>query len=163
MATDGLRQRFSSPATRVLQFAQEEARRMGVNVVGTEHLLLGLIRDAEGIAGKVLGAHGVTAEGIRTEYARQCGMPGEPVPSGRLMLSVKAKKALEFALREEPVLNPMPGGFASIDTQHLLLGLLHVEDTEGNRAISLLAGLGVEADAVRAAIRHVKPDEPVAG
>ena len=144
-------QRFTNPATRVIHFAQEEAKRLGTNVVGTEHLLLGLVREGEGVGARVLERLGVSLGRVRSELTRQVGAPevNNATTSSRLTLSPKAKKALEYALQEARDLNPKLGLLDFVDTEHLLLGLIHEGNTPGNKAVRLLEGLGVELERVR--------------
>jgi ATP-dependent Clp protease ATP-binding subunit ClpC len=141
-------QRFTNPATRVIHFAQEEAKRLGMNVVGTEHLLLGLVREGEGVAARVLERLGVSLGRIRSELTRQMGTTeAQTVGSTRLTLSPKAKKALEYALQEARELNPKLGLLDFVDTEHLLLGL--IREGSGCKGVRLLEGLGVDVDRVR--------------
>jgi len=143
-------QRFTNPATRVIHFAQEEAKRLGMNVVGTEHILLGLVREGEGVAARVLERLGVSLGRVRSELSRQVGTPDTHVAgSTRLTLSPKAKKALEYALQEARELNPKLGLLDFVDTEHLLLGLIHEGTSAGSKAIHLLEGLGVDLERVR--------------
>ena len=141
-------QRFTNPATRVIHFAQEEAKRLGMNVVGTEHLLLGLVREGEGVASRVLERLGVSLGRVRSELTRQLGDEAtNPTTSSRLTLSPKAKKALEYALQEARELNPKLGLLDFVDTEHLLLGLIrHDSDCQ---AVHLLEGLGVDIERVQ--------------
>ena len=143
-------QRFTNPATRVIHFAQEEAKRLGMSVVGTEHLLLGLVREGEGVAARVLERLGVSLGRIRAELARQLGTSeGHTVGSSRLTLSPKAKKALEYALQEARELNPKLGLLDFVDTEHLLLGLIREGSSSGSKAVRLLEALGVDLERVR--------------
>ncbi|MHB9024562.1 MAG: ATP-dependent Clp protease ATP-binding subunit [Armatimonadota bacterium] len=143
-------QRFTNPATRVIHFAQEEAKRLGMNVVGTEHLLLGLVREGEGVAARVLERLGVSLGRVRSELTRQLGTPeGHTVGSTRLTLSPKAKKALEYALQEARELNPKLGLLDFVDTEHLLLGLIREGSSSGSKAVRLLESLGVDLERVR--------------
>jgi len=143
-------QRFTNPATRVIHFAQEEAKRLGMNVVGTEHLLLGLVREGEGVAARVLERLGVSLGRVRSELSRQVGATDtHAVGSTRLTLSPKAKKALEYALQEARELNPKLGLLDFVDTEHLLLGLIREGSSSGSKAVRLLEGLGVDLERVR--------------
>jgi ATP-dependent Clp protease ATP-binding subunit ClpC len=143
-------QRFTNPATRVIHFAQEEAKRLGMNVVGTEHLLLGLVREGEGVAARVLERLGVSLGRVRSELSRQMGnVESHAVGSTRLTLSPKAKKALEYALQEARELNPKLGLLDFVDTEHLLLGLIREGASSGSKAVRLLEGLGVDLERVR--------------
>ncbi|HEX2950692.1 MAG TPA: ATP-dependent Clp protease ATP-binding subunit [Armatimonadota bacterium] len=152
-------QRFTNPATRVIHFAQEEAKRLGMNVVGTEHLLLGLVREGEGVAARVLERLGVSLGRVRSELTRQLGTPeGHSVGSTRLTLSPKAKKALEYALQEARELNPKLGLLDFVDTEHLLLGL--IREGSGCKGVRLLEGLGVDIERVRKEVMNYLGSTP---
>jgi len=154
-------QRFTNPATRVIHFAQEEAKRLGMNVVGTEHILLGLVREGEGVAARVLERLGVSLGRVRSELARQVGAPeGHVVGSTRLTLSPKAKKALEYALQEARELNPKLGLLDFVDTEHLLLGLIREGSSSGSKAVRLLEGLGVDLERVRKEVMNYLGGSP---
>jgi len=142
-------QRFTNPATRVIHFAQEEAKRMGVNLIGTEHILLGLIREGEGVAARVLERLGASLAQVRTELNRQVELPESPmVGSTRSTLSPNAKKALEYALQEARELNPKLGLPNHVDTEHILLGLIREGANSGSKAVRLLDGLGVDPERI---------------
>ena len=111
-------ERFTERARQVLVLAQDESRLLGHNYIGTEHLLLGLLREEEGLAARVLDALGVTVEEVRAQVARRVGRGGE-VAIGMIPFTPRAKKALELALREVRSL-----GQEYIDTEHILLGLV---------------------------------------
>lgn len=152
-------QRFTNPATRVIHFAQEEAKRLGMNVVGTEHLLLGLVREGEGVAARVLERLGVSLGRVRSELTRQLGTPeGHAVGSTRLTLSPKAKKALEYALQEARELNPKLGLLDFVDTEHLLLGL--IREGSGCKGVRLLEALGVDIERVRKEVMNYLGGSP---
>ncbi len=154
-------QRFTNPATRVIQFAQEEARRQGMNVVGTEHILLGLVREGEGVAARVLERLGVSLGRVRSELNRQVGASeGHSVGSTRLTLSPKAKKTLEYALQEARDLNPKLGLLDFVDTEHLLLGLIREGSSSGSKAVRLLEGLGVDLERVRKEVMNYLGGSP---
>lgn len=143
-------QRFTTPATRVIFFAQEEAKRLGTSVVGTEHMLLGLIREGDGVAAHVLVRQGLSLGSVRSELARQVGIPEGPVVgSHRLTLSPKAKTALECALKEARELNQKLGQHDFVDTEHLLLGLIRDGSSSDSKAVRLLEGLGVDLGNLR--------------
>jgi len=146
-------QRFSNPATRVIHFAQEEAKQMGLNVVGTEHILVGLIREEEGVAARVLERLGVDLRRVRTELDSQVGATDHlETGSHRLTLSQKAKKALEYSLEEARELNPKLGLQNFVDTEHILLGLIREGVNSGSKAVRLLDGLGVDPERVRSEV-----------
>jgi len=143
-------QRFTNNATRVIHFAQEEAQRMGTDVVGTEHILLGLLREGEGIAARVLEHLGVSLVQVRTELNNQAESSGNPTARPtRLTLSPKAKKALEYALYEARELNPKLGLLDFVDTEHVLLGLIREGISSGSTAVRVLDGLGVNPERIR--------------
>jgi ATP-dependent Clp protease ATP-binding subunit ClpC len=111
-------ERFTDRARRVVVWAQEEARTFNHNYIGTEHLLLGLIREGEGVASKALTAVGIELEMVREELDRRVGR-GASQPKGHIPFTPRAKKVLEFSLREALKL-----GHNYIGTEHVLLGLL---------------------------------------
>jgi ATP-dependent Clp protease ATP-binding subunit ClpC len=102
----------------VVVLAQEEARALNHNYIGTEHILLGLLRDKEGIAARVLETFGVSVEAVRGQVARIVGQ-GDEVATGQIPFTPRAKKVLELSLREAISL-----GHGYIGTEHVLLGLL---------------------------------------
>jgi len=154
-------QRFTNPATRVIHFAQEEAKRLGMNVVGTEHILLGLVREGEGVAARVLERLGVSLGRVRSELNRQVTpSDSHAVGSTRLTLSPKAKKALEYALQEARELNPKLGLLDFVDTEHLLLGLIREGSSSGSKAVRLLEGLGVDLERVRKEVMNYLGGSP---
>ena len=123
-------ERFTERARQVVVFSQEEARTLKHNYIGTEHILLGLLREEEGLAARVLESLGITAERVRTQVVRIVGY-GEDVASGQIPFTPRAKKVLELALREALSL-----GHNYIGTEHILLGL--VRENEGVAARILL-------------------------
>src|SRR5207244_6709839 len=123
-------ERFTERGRQVVVFAQDEARLLKHNYIGTEHLLLGLLREEEGMAARVLESLGVRIEAVRSQVARIVG-PGDEVTSGQIPFTPRAKKVLEIALREGLSL-----GHDYIGTEHILLGL--VRETEGVAARLLL-------------------------
>jgi ATP-dependent Clp protease ATP-binding subunit ClpA len=133
-------ERFTERARQVVVLAQEEARALRHNYIGTEHILLGLLREEEGLAARVLTDLGLTVEDVRKEVVRLVG-PGEEVASGQIPFTVRAKKVLEAALREALFL-----GNNHIETEHILLGL--VSGDEGVAARILLHA-GMDPDRIR--------------
>jgi ATP-dependent Clp protease ATP-binding subunit ClpC len=127
-------ERFTDRSRRVLVYAQDEARDLNVDI-GTEHLLLGLIREADGIAAKALGAVGVTYDSVRETIEREVGA-NDSAKVGSPPFTPRAKKVLEFALREALQL-----GHNYIGTEHLLLGI--VREGSGT-ATQILTEFGVE-------------------
>jgi ATP-dependent Clp protease ATP-binding subunit ClpA len=155
-------QRFTNPATRVIHFAQEEAKRMGVTVVGTEHLLLGLVRERDGVAARVLERLGATLDTVRAEAARTTKSKKSLFASKKLTLSPECKTALEHALREARELNPQYGLLDFVDTEHLLLGLL--DAGAQSKARKILDTLHVDPLRLRAEVIkyfHLVTDPPV--
>jgi len=139
--------RFTSPATRAVQYAQEEARRLGSSTVGTEHLLLGLVREGEGVAARVLERMGVTFGRTRVEIHRQLGQTEQRINvQGTIAWSPKVKRVLDLAMEEARELNPKLGLPNFVDTEHLLLALIREGD---GQAVRVLRALGVDLDRVR--------------
>jgi ATP-dependent Clp protease ATP-binding subunit ClpC len=123
-------ERFTERARQVVVLAQEEARTLKHNYIGTEHILLGLLREEEGLAARVLESLDITVERVRAQVVRIVGS-GEEVTSGQIPFTPRAKKVLELALREALSL-----GHNYIGTEHILLGL--VRENEGVAARILL-------------------------
>src|SRR6202166_1059925 len=123
-------ERFTERARQVVVLAQEEARTLKHNYIGTEHILLGLLREEEGLAARVLESLDITVERARAQVVRIVGS-GEEVTSGQIPFTPRAKKVLELALREALSL-----GHNYIGTEHILLGL--VRENEGVAARILL-------------------------
>src|SRR5208282_1322915 len=96
---DAMFERFTSHARHVVVLAQEEARRMQHNYIGTEHILLGLLGERDAVAARVLTGFGISLEGTRQEVLAVIG-PGKTAPSGHIPFTPRAKKVLELALRE---------------------------------------------------------------
>lgn len=133
-------ERFNDGALRVVVLAQEESRLLNHNYIGTEHILLGLIHQGEGIAAQVLKSLGVELDQVRLEIEEIIGVGGS-APSGHIPFTPRGRKVLELALREALQL-----GHNYIDTEHILLGL--VREGEGVGA-QVLTKLGVELSRVR--------------
>ena len=134
-------ERFTDRARRVVVLAQEEARMLGHNYIGTEHILLGLIREGEGVAAKALESLGVSQEAVRQQVEVIIGQGERVVPSGHIPFTPRAKKVLELALREALQL-----GHNYIGTEHILLGL--IREGEGVAA-QVLVKLGADLNRVR--------------
>ena len=111
-------ERFTDRARRVVVLAQEEARILSHNYIGTEHILLGLLREGEGVAAKALESLGLRLEAVRQQVEEIIGK-GQQAPSGHIPFTPRAKKVLELSLREALQL-----GHDYIGTEHILLGLL---------------------------------------
>ena len=133
--------KFTERARKVLTLAQEEAQRFNHNYIGTEHVLLGLVKEGEGVAAKVLSNLGVELDNVRSAVEFIIGR-GERTVSGEIGLTPRAKKVIELAVDEARRLN-----HNYIGTEHLLLGLLR--EGEGVAA-SVLESLGVSLEKVRA-------------
>jgi ATP-dependent Clp protease ATP-binding subunit ClpC len=133
-------ERFTERARQVVVLAQEEARALKHNYIGTEHLLLGLLREEEGVAARVLDALEVSVEEVRAAVVRIVGS-GEESPQGQIPFTPRAKKVLELALREALSL-----GHNYIGTEHILLGL--VREDEGVAA-RILLDLDAEPEKIR--------------
>ncbi|GAA1717845.1 ATP-dependent Clp protease ATP-binding subunit [Brachybacterium phenoliresistens] len=133
-------ERFTDRARRVVVLAQDEARLLNHNYIGTEHILLGLIHEAEGVGAKALEALGVTLDAVR-EQVRDIIGEGNQAPTGHIPFTPRAKKVLELSLREALQL-----GHNYIGTEHILLGLLR--EGEGT-AVKVLSRLKAEPAAVR--------------
>ena len=133
-------ERFTDRARRVVVLAQEEARMLNHNYIGTEHLLLGLIHEGEGIAAKALESMGVTLSAVREQVQDIIG-PGQQAPSGHIPFTPRAKKVLELSLREALQL-----GHNYIGTEHILLGLIRAGE---GVASQVLTKLGADPSRVR--------------
>ncbi|MEV4087641.1 Clp protease N-terminal domain-containing protein, partial [Nonomuraea fuscirosea] len=133
-------ERFTDRARRVVVLAQEEARMLNHNYIGTEHILLGLIHEGEGVAAKALESLGISLEGVRQQVEEIIGQ-GQSAPSGHIPFTPRAKKVLELSLREALQL-----GHNYIGTEHILLGL--IREGEGVAA-QVLVKLGADLNRVR--------------
>ncbi len=146
-------ERFTDRARRVVALAQEEARMLNHNYIGTEHLLLGLIRESEGVAAKALESLGISLEAVRQQVKEIIGR-GQQAPSGHIPFTPRAKKVLELSLREADGL-----GHNYIGTEHILLGLIR----EGSGvAAQVLVRLGADLNRARQQVvqlLHGRPSE----
>src|SRR5882724_8022823 len=138
--SDEMFERFTDRARRVVVLAQEEARMLNHNYIGTEHILLGLIHEGEGVAAKALESLGIALEGVRQQVEEIIGQ-GQQAPSGHIPFTPRAKKVLELSLREALQL-----GHNYIGTEHILLGL--IREGEGVAA-QVLVKLGADLNRVR--------------
>ncbi len=138
--TEALFERFTERARQVVVLAQDEARALKHNYIGTEHILLGLLREEEGLAARVLESLDITVEEVRAQVARIVGQ-GEEVTTGQIPFTPRAKKVLELALREALSL-----GHNYIGTEHILLGL--VRENEGVAA-RILLDFDADAEKIR--------------
>ena len=133
-------ERFTDRARRTVVLAQEEARTLNHNYIGTEHILLGLIHEGEGVAAKALESLGISLDAVRQQVEAIIGR-GQQAPSGHIPFTPRAKKVLELSLREALQL-----GHNYIGTEHILLGLLREGD---GVAANVLVKLGADLNRVR--------------
>ncbi|MGQ9904398.1 MAG: ATP-dependent Clp protease ATP-binding subunit [Anaerolineae bacterium] len=148
-------QRFTQRARRVLILAQEEAERLSHNYIGTEHLLLGLVKEENGVAGRVLRELGARPDRVAEMVERMTGA-GRRAPAGKLDLTPRTKQVVEFAVDEARKL-----GHSYIGTEHLLLGLIRQGD---GVAIDVLRQLGLTPDRIRReTLRAVQQEQPESG
>ncbi|NTW28418.1 MAG: ATP-dependent Clp protease ATP-binding subunit [Coriobacteriia bacterium] len=136
-------ERFTEKAKKVIVYAQEEARLLNQNYIGTEHLLLGLIREQDGIAARAIESLSISLEDVHAQVEDLIGR-GTFVPTGHIPFTPRAKKVLELSLREALQL-----GHNYIGTEHILLGL--IREGEGVAA-QVLLNLGADLDKVRSAV-----------
>lgn len=146
-------ERFTDRARRVVVLAQEESQRLSHNYIGSEHLLLGLLAEREGVAARALESLNVTLTAAREQVEEIIG-PGQQTPRGHIPFTPRAKKILELALREALTM-----GSEVIDTEHLLLGLIDEGDGVGAQ---ILQRLGATAQAVREAVARLISADPEA-
>jgi len=145
-------ERFTQRARRVLQLAQEEAERLSHNYIGTEHVLLGIVKEENGIAGRVLRDLGAKPERVAELVERMTGA-GKRQTSGKLELTPRTKQVIEYAVDEARKL-----GHSYISTEHLLLGLIRQGD---GVAIDVMRQIGLTADRVRReTLRAVQQEQP---
>jgi ATP-dependent Clp protease ATP-binding subunit ClpC len=142
-------ERFTKRARRVVVLAQEEARMLDHNYIGTEHLLLGLIHEGEGVAARALESLGISLQVLRQQVEEIIGR-GQEAPSGHIPFTPRAKKVLELSLREAKQL-----GHDYIGTEHILLGLIR----EGSGvAAQVLVKLGADLNRVRQQVIQLLQD-----
>ncbi len=144
-------ERFTDRARRVVVLAQEEARELNHNYIGTEHILLGLIHEGQGVAARALESLGISLEAVRQQVEETVGR-GQDQPSGHIPFTPRAKKVLELSLRESQQL-----GHHYIGTEHLLLGL--IREGEG-AAAKVLARLGADLNRAREQVLQVLAGYP---
>jgi ATP-dependent Clp protease ATP-binding subunit ClpA len=133
-------ERFTDRARRVVKLAEEEARRFDHNYIGTEHILLGLIREGEGVAAKALESLGISLDAVRQQVEEIIGQ-GQQAPFDVIPFTPRSKKVLELSLRESQQL-----GHNYIGTEHILLGLIREGD---GVAAQVLVKLGADLNRVR--------------
>ena len=141
-------ERFTDRARRVVVLAQEEARMLNHNYIGTEHILLGLVHEGEGIASRALLSLNISLDAVRRQVEEVIGRGGSP-PGGHIPFTPRAKKVLELSLREALQL-----GHNYIGTEHILLGV--IREGEGVGA-QVLTRLGASLERVRQAVIHLLP------
>jgi ATP-dependent Clp protease ATP-binding subunit ClpC len=139
-------ERFTDAARRAVVLAQEEARLLNHNYIGTEHILLGLVHEGEGVAARALASLGISRDDVREEVVAIVG-EGKGAPAGHVPFTPRAKKVLELALREALQL-----GHNYIGTEHILLGL--VREGEGVAA-QVLQRRGANLDRVRQTVMQL--------
>jgi ATP-dependent Clp protease ATP-binding subunit ClpC len=144
-------ERFTDRARRVLTFAQDEARQLNHSFIGTEHILLGLIREGDGVGAQALRSLGISLQAVRDKVQETIGTAGT-VPGGSPPFTPLAKKVLELALREALQLN-----HSYIGTEHILLGL--VREGEGVAA-TVLVSLGADLPRVRQEVNSLMSGGP---
>jgi ATP-dependent Clp protease ATP-binding subunit ClpC len=139
-------ERFTDRARRSVVLAQEEARALNHNYIGTEHILLGLVRERDGVAGKALVSLDISLDAVRQQVDEIVGQ-GQAVPRGHIPFTPRAKKVLELSLREALQL-----GHNYIGTEHILLGL--IREGEGVAA-QVLQKLGADLNRVRQTVIQI--------
>jgi ATP-dependent Clp protease ATP-binding subunit ClpC len=140
-------ERFTERARQVVVLAQDEARALGHQYIGTEHLLLGLLREEEGLAARALASSNVTIEEVRAQVERIVGRGVGGVETGQIPFTPRAKKTLELALRESQAL-----GHNYIGTEHILLGLTRQDEGVAGQ---ILSALGADGETVRVAVSRL--------
>jgi len=153
-------ERFTERARQVVVLAQDEARALRHNSIGTEHILLALLREEEGLAARVLESFGMTIDEVRARVARIVGQ-GDEVTTGQIPFTPRAKKSLDLALREA-----LSIGHNYIGTEHILLGLARLDDGVAQR---ILEGFDLDAEKIRTEVirllssagRPARPSPPI--
>jgi hypothetical protein len=155
--TGHLFKRFTVRARQVVVLGQEEARALRHDYMGTEHLLLGLLREGEGVAAQALQEAGIVLDGVRAEIVEIVGR-GKDAPGGRIPFTPRAKKVMELALRESLQLR-----HNALGTEHLLLGLIREGD---GLAAQILVKLGADLQQLRSTVltllKQTDPEPPSA-
>ena len=145
-------ERFTDQARHVVALAQEEARMLNHNYIGTEHILLGLIHEGEGVGAKALESFGISQEAVRRQVEEIIGQGQQDPRRGHIPFTPRGKKVLELALREALQL-----GHNYIGTEHILLGLVREGEGKGTSpAAEVLNGLGVDVDLNRVRQRVIQ-------
>ena len=143
-------ERFADGARQVVVLAQEEARTLKHDHIGTEHILLGLVREEEGLAARVLESLDITVERVRAQVVRIVGS-GKEVPSGQIPFTPRAKKVLELALREALSL-----GHNYIGSEHILLGLVRVNRVTAGR---ILLDFDADSETIRSEVMRMLDEQ----
>lgn len=147
-AVSGAFERFTQRAQTVLGLAQEEARSLGHTFIGTEHLLLGLLREAEGVGGRILHEAGCDLEGMRALVRQEVGPgPADAAMQGEMPVTPRLKQVLQLSVEEAERL-----AHAYVGTEHLVLGLLREGEGVAGRA---LRDIGMDLDTARERIREI--------
>jgi len=147
-------ERFTDRARRAVVLAQEDARLLNHNYIGTEHLLLGLVHEGGGVAAQALASLGISLEAVRQQVEQIIGR-GQQAPRGHIPFTPRAKEVMELAMRESDAL-----GHVHIDTEHLLLGLIR----EGHGvAVQVLTRLGGDPNTVRQQVIRLLPRQAGTG
>jgi hypothetical protein len=144
-------ERFTERSRQVIVLGQEEGRALGHNYLGTEHILLGLLREEESLGARILLSLGITVDRVRAEVVKLVGI-GEELTSGQIPFTPRAAKVLELALRETLSL-----GNSFIDTEHILLGLVTEKD---GVAAHILSGFGADPEKIRDEVIRAGPEAP---
>jgi ATP-dependent Clp protease ATP-binding subunit ClpC len=144
-------ERFTERARQVVVLAQEEARSLGHQYIGSEHILLGLLREQEGLAARVLESLDITVERVRAQVVRIVAA-GEEVASGQIPFTPRAKKVLDLALGEAAGL-----GHNHVGTEHMLLGLVREND---GVAVRILLDFDADGEKIRNEILRMLGDRP---
>ena len=147
-------ERFTDRARRVVVLAQDEARSLEHNYIGTEHILLGLIREGEGVAAKALEMANISLEGVRDQVIEIIGK-GENDSKDHIPFTPRAKKVLELSMREALQL-----GHNYIGTEHILLGLIREGEGVANQ---VLTNLGADLGSIRQNVIHLLSGYPGTG
>jgi prophage maintenance system killer protein len=145
----GTLDRLTCPARQVFVAAHQEARGLGHSYIGTEHVLLGLLSEGDGVAARALASLGISPEAARQHVEDIVG-PGQKSPSGHIPFTLRAKKVLELSLREAMLLDHLYVG-----TEHILLGLIR---EGGGVAAQVLVKLGADLNGARGAVQRLLAD-----
>ncbi len=151
-------EKFTDRARRIVVLAQEEARMLNHNYIGTEHILLGIIHEGDGVAAKALESLGIALEGVRQQVEEIIGQ-GQQASSGHIPFTPQGKKVLELSDRESKQL-----GHQYIGTEHILLGLIRegeVTGANGDLGVPILIKLGAEPSRVRQVVLQLLSGNPV--